>query len=56
MLQSEANDQYKHGFIDESLKITDIIDDIELQLISWDINERAPRFYTKWAHDNIGEE
>lgn len=54
MMQSGVKEH--EGFIDENLTIKDIIEDTELQLISWDINQRAPRFYTKFAYDTIGEE
>jgi len=27
----------------------------ELFLTSWDLNNRSPRFFSKWSYDNVGQ-
>ena len=43
------------AFIPESANINDIVTD-DLMLISWDLNHRSPRFFSKWSYENLRDE
>lgn len=42
------------NFISENLSIQDAIS-TDLLLVSWDLNNRSPRFFTKWSQKNLVE-
>ena len=36
------------------MQITDINDDVDdFLLLAWDVNQRSPQFFSKWAQENI---
>ena len=36
--------------------INTIVDDKEILLTAWDLNNRSPRFFTKWSYENLANE
>lgn len=36
--------------------INTIVDDTEIMLTAWDLNNRSPRFFTKWSYENLSDE
>lgn len=42
-------------FIPEGISIKDINANTELMLTSWDLNNRSPRFFSKWSYDNLNK-
>ena len=55
MESNQDEDGNAYGFIPTDMTIKDIVEGTELQILAWDINNRSPRLFTKWAYDNIGE-
>lgn len=42
------------NFIPDNLTILDVISD-DLFITAWDLNNRSPRFFSKWSYNNLNE-
>ena len=50
-LINDTGKQTSHAFIAPNANITDIVSD-DLLLLSWDLNNRRPRWFTQWSSKN----
>lgn len=48
VLQKEIN-----TLIPQGTGVNDILDIDDFMLLSWDVNQRTPRFFSKWAKEHI---
>lgn len=51
VLQKEIN-----TLIPQGTGVNDIIDIDDFMLLSWDVNQRTPRFFSKWAVNTIKDD